>query len=238
VSDSSSNKLQFNFMGLLQGVVASWPIGIAVFTYGIVFGIMSRQAGLTPFDAVIMGALVFAGASQMVAMSVWAPVLPVWTIILTVMSVNLRHVLMGAAIQPYFSRLSRFKAYGSLFFMNDESWALTMKEFKNGSTNGAFLIGSGLVVFVAWLSSTYVGQVLISTMTDPAKYGLDFAFTAVFLSLLMGMRSGKSDILPWLTAALFAMVAHKFLPGKWYILIGAVSGSGLYALINGGKSVQ
>lgn len=230
--------IQFNLRGVLRGVTASWPIGVAVFTYGIVFGIMSRQAGLSVFDAIAMGALVFAGASQMIAVTLWAPVLPVATIIFTTFAVNLRHVLMGAAIQPWFSKLSPLKAYGSLFFMNDESWALTMSRFAKGETNGAFLLGSGLVVFVTWLSSTYAGQVLVSAMTDPSKYGLDFAFTAVFISLLISLRRGKSDILPWLTAAIVAVVAHKFLPGKWYILLGAVSGSGLYAIVKGGDRVQ
>lgn len=60
---------------------------------------------------------------------------------------------------------------------------------------------------------------------DPAVFGLDFAFTAVFISLLVGMWHGKRDFFPWLVAALAAVIAEHFLPGKWYILVGALSGS-------------
>lgn len=229
----------YNFRGVLDGIAASWPIGLAVFTYGFVFGILSRQAGLTLFDSVAMGALVFAGASQLIVLGFWQTALPVVTIVATCFAVNLRHVLMGAAIQPWFKDLSKTKIYSTLFFMNDESWALTLGRFASGYKNCAFLLGSGLVIYVSWLSSTYLGQSTTSSVADPSKWGLDFAFTAVFLSIMIGLRRGSSDIVPWLVAAATSVAASEFLPGKWYILIGAITGSLTYVLIpKGRKCVQ
>ncbi len=66
-----------------------------------------------------------------------------------------------------------------------------MSEYDKGKCNAAFLLGSGLVLYVAWVNSTVVGRVLGSAVQNPAQWGLDFVFTAVFLSLLTGFWKGE-----------------------------------------------
>jgi predicted branched-subunit amino acid permease len=60
---------------------------------------------------------------------------------------------------------------------------------------------------------------------NPAHWGLDFAFVAVFVALLAGMWKGKGDLLPWAAAAAVAVAAAHWLPGEWYIILGALAGS-------------
>jgi predicted branched-subunit amino acid permease len=60
---------------------------------------------------------------------------------------------------------------------------------------------------------------------DPARWGLDFAFTAVFLALLAGMWKGRGDLVPWGVAAVVAVAASGLLPGYWYVLLGGLAGS-------------
>lgn len=224
--------VRFDRRGLLEGARESWPIALGVFTYGLVFGLLARQAGLGAAGALSMSAFVFAGASQFVALGLWGPDLPFTGIVVTTLVVNLRHVLMGAALGPWFSRLTPLQAYGSLFFMNDESWALTLSRAgRGGEINGAYLLGSGLTVYAAWLSATLAGRLAVAGLDDPARWGLDFAFTAVFLSLLLGLRRGRSDLLPWLVAAAVSYFTSRTLPGKWHILAGALAGSLAAALI-------
>jgi len=139
---------------------------------------------------------------------------------------------MGAALYPWFSRLPLVKAYTSVFFMVDESWALAMSEFAAGGRDAAFLPGSGLTLFVAWVSSTIIGQTAGALIQNPAQWGLDFAFTAVFVALLVGMWRGKGQILPWVVAAVVAIAAAHWLPGKWYILLGGLAGSAVGAMTN------
>jgi len=222
--------LSFNLSGVWAGVKQSIPINIGVFTYGLVFGILARQAGLSLTESLLMSGLVFAGASQFTALGLWVAPLPVLTIILTTLLVNLRLLLMGAVLHPWFSRLNFFQRYVSLFFMTDESWALTMSQFAKGKRNAAFLLGSGLTVFVAWTSATGIGRTIGSVLQDPSRLGLDFAFTAVFIALLVGLWKGKADILPWIVAAIVALIAAQWLPGKWYILCGGLAGSLIGAL--------
>ena len=217
--------LPFDRAGLIYGAQRSLPLALGVFAYGSVFGVLAQQAGLSVLEAVLMSGLVFAGASQFVAVGLWATPLPVLTIVLATLIINLRHLLMSAALSPWFLRVPPPAAYGSLFFLNDESWALTMNELHAGNANGAFLLGSGLVMFVAWLAATVVGRFLSAAVSDPARWGLDFAFTAVFVALLVGQWKGKTDVVPWIVAGLVAVLAERFFGGTWYILLGGLAGS-------------
>ena len=222
----AGGKVTFTFAGALEGAKRCLPIEVAGFAIGLVFGVLAGQAGLSAAETVLMSALVFSGATQFVVLGLWAAPLPVAAIVLTTLVVNLRYVLMSATLAPWFSGLSRPKAYGSIFFLADENWALAMGEHAKGRRDAAFLIGGGLAMFVSWTVSSLVGRTVGGALEDPARWGLDFAFTAVFLALFAGLwRGRKSDLLPWVVAAAVAVAAHLLLPGQWYVLLGGLAGS-------------
>ncbi len=220
-----SERVTFTIGGALIGARQSIPLALSVFAYGTVFGVLARQTEMSLVEAAAMSAMVYAGSAQLIVLDLWTTPLPVLTIVLTTLIVNLRHLLMGAALRPWFSKLSASQAYGSAFFIVDESWALTMREFMFGGSDGAFLIGSGLTLFAAWLGATVTGYVMGTMVQNPARLGLDFAFPAVFVALLIGMWKGKSDLWPWAVAAGVAVFSARYLPGKWYILLGGLAGS-------------
>ncbi len=62
-------------------------------------------------------------------------------------------------------------------------------------------------------------------MQNPEAYALDFVFVAVFTALLMTLWRGRQDLTPWLIAAISAVLCQQMLPGKWYIVIGGISGA-------------
>lgn len=215
----------FTLRGAVLGFRKCVPIAVGVFAYGLVFGVLAQQAGLTVVEALLMSATVLAGAAQLIAVEIWADPVPTLTIVLTTLVVNLRYLLMGASLRPWFSKLSPAKAYGSAFFMADENWALTMSEYRDGRARGAFLAGSGFAIFTFWLAATAIGATAGNVIDDPARWGLDFAFTAVFVTLAVSLWDGRSDLAPWATAAVVAVVAAQYLPGRWYILLGGLVGS-------------
>ena len=215
----------YTLKGLLEGLRQAIPIAIGVYIYGLVVGILTKQAGLSLVESLLMSGLVFAGASQFTALGLWVVPLPSLTIILTTLIINLRHLLMGAALRPWFSHLNFWQRYASLFFVTDENWALTMSRFAKGGRDAAFLVGSGVALYIAWTGATLTGHLLGSAIQDPTKWGLDFAFTAVFVALLVGLWKGKSNLLPWVVAAAVAVATAYLLPGKWYILCGGLAGS-------------
>lgn len=219
------NAPTYTLAGLRRGFIACLPPALGVFVYGLVFGVLSRQAGLSDAQALSMSAFVYAGASQLLAMDLWGPNLDAAAVVVTTLVVNLRHVLMGASVAPWYRELGPGRAYGTVFLMADENWAMAMAAYARGERDGAYMAGGGLAVWSAWLLATGLGRLLTGGLADPAALGLDFAFTAVFLALLTGFWRGRSDLLPWGIAAAVSLAAWVLAPGKWYILAGGLAGS-------------
>ena len=222
-SEPGRTPVTFGWDGVCAGFLTCAPIAIGVGGYGVAFGVLASQAGLSVAEAALMSAVVLAGASQIVAIELWADPIPVATIVLTVFAINLRYSLMGAALQPWFQSLSWKKVYGSLFFMADENWALTLRDLQSGNGRGAFLLGSGLAIWVFWVLSTVVGALVGGAVGDPTEYGIDFMLALVFVALAAELWEGRSSIVPWLVALAVAVVAAALVPGQWYILLGGLA---------------
>lgn len=222
---SEESSIRFSVEGVRDGFIECVPIALGVAGYGIVFGVLARQAGLSVAEAAFMSATVLAGAAQLIAIKLWETPIPVIAVIGTTFIVNFRYVLMGAALRPWFSQLSPLKAYGSVFFTADENWALTMGKLKSGSPQGAYLLGSGLAIWSFWIIATVIGAVAGGVIGEPSQYGLDFVLTAVFIAIAVGLWEGKSSLLPWIMAFVIAVLSAQYLPGRWYILLGGVAGS-------------
>jgi len=228
--------VRFTFAGALAGVRRTVPLALSDLAVGIIFGALAHQAGVSLLEALLMSSLVYAGSAQFVAVSLWTMPLPVVAIIVTTLVVNARYLLLGAALYPWFARLGPLKVYGSFFLLADENWALTIHEFEQGKRDAAFLVGSGLLLFISWGSTTLIGYLAGAIIQDPAQWGLDFACTAVFVALLTSMWKGKTNLLPWLVAAIVAIAAAHWLPGTWYILAGGLAGSIVGALTHADPS--
>ena len=201
---------------------------ISVAAYGLVWGVLARGAGLSLLEVLLMSGLVFAGSAQFVALDLWSTTpsaLPIGPLILAALIVNLRYLLLTATLRPLFRPDQQLQGALIMGIVSDETWAMTVGEMARGRGTVAFLLGGGVFAYVCWLATTMLGHSLGSAIDDPRKYGLDFAFTATFLALLLGMWKGKGDLVPWLVAALAAIVSARLIPGSWYILIGGVVGS-------------
>lgn len=207
------------------GAMRTLPVAVSVFAYGMVYGLLTRGADMSLLESVLNSGLVFAGSAQFVALDLWTHPLPITALIFTTFIVNLRHVLMGAALAPHMRGLPPRTTLPLLFLMADESWAMTYGAVSKGKADMGFLLGSGLLIWAAWMAATIAGRLAGSAIPNPQAFGLDFAFTAVFLSLLAGLWKGRSDIPSWAVAAITALVVHHFLPGKWYIVAGGLAGS-------------
>lgn len=214
----------------MAGFLQILPLLLAVVIYGLLFGTLAAQKGLSPLEVAVMSATVFAGASQFVAVDIWTSPPAVVLLAATALMVNLRHVLMGAALYPFIPGWSRRQAYFALFFMADENWAFALQRGAKTRLTLGFYLGLSLPLYAGWIACTTLGAIFGGFVQDPARYGLDFAFTAVFVTLLAGLWKGRASLLPWIAAALAAVAAHHFLPGVWYIAVGGIAGTLVGAL--------
>jgi len=229
---------------LRRGLFAALPLAPGVAAFGLLYGMMARQAGLSPAEAVAMSMLVHAGSAQFTALGMWS-VAGAVPIILTTLVINLRHLLMGASIAPYLRGLTTGRKALLALWMSDESYALAIAEYERGqapqrgygvpapergygvpSGHGYFL-GVNSCVYVVWAVSGLLGALLGTAIPDPARYGLDLVFPLAFLGLMMAFIKDRIGAAVALAAAVFALLGVYWLPGKWYVIVAGLLGSGL-----------
>lgn len=212
--------------GVLLGARLGAPFVLTSLLFGMVFGIGARQAGIATGEAVLMSAAVASGTAQLVALEMWRQPLPVAAIVLTTLAVNLRFVLLGAAIGPWLAGLPRRVRYGSAFLLFDENWTLAMGRLRQGERDAGVLLGSGIAMYAAWVGGTLLGSALGGRLPDPERWGLDFLVTAIFLAMLVTFWEGaRRSLAPWGVAAGTALLAAWLLPDGWHVLLGGLAGS-------------
>lgn len=210
---------------IIRGAAANMPMAASVMAYGGVLGVLASQKGLGWFDLLFMNSAIFAGSAQFVMLDMWTLPLPVIEMALAVLVINLRYLLIGASLEPLFSGRGLLCKMFMMHLVADENWAVTIAEQRRGTATIRFLFGGGIMIYLSWCSGTLAGLIGGGFIAHPETYALDFAFTAVFTSLAVGLWQGKKDVLPWLVAGGLALLAHHLLPGKWYIVIGGLGGA-------------
>ena len=208
-----------------QGAVANLPVAASVAAYGSVLGILAAKQQISWQTLLAMNLTIFAGAAQFVMVEMWLPPLPVLEMVLGVMVINMRYLLIGASLRPLFAGRPFWQKALGMHLVADENWAVTMAARHRGQGSVGFLLGGGICLLTVWCGGTLAGHRLGAFVQHPEAFGLDFAFAAVFTALLAGFWKDRSDGLPWCVAAVLALVTSQVLPGKWYIVCGALGGA-------------
>ncbi|MBM4348015.1 MAG: AzlC family ABC transporter permease, partial [Deltaproteobacteria bacterium] len=153
------------------GVKAALPIVLGYIPVGMAFGVLARQAGLTPIEVGLMSLLVYAGASQFLAIEMilkgmaWSP------IIFATFFINLRHSLMSSTLSLYFNR-NRLRTLGLLSAeLTDESFAVAMSNTSKIENRPVYLFGLQITSHVAWITGSVAGA-LFGGLIDHKSYGI------------------------------------------------------------------
>jgi len=231
LSQQINNSMRENFF---QGAIQSWPMIINAVLFGIVFGIVARDTGLSAINTVLMNGLVNAGSSQLIALSIWSDT-GIATIAMIVMFVNVRHILMSLTIASHVPELMSKKGWVAAYFITDGTWSIAMRHLHNNPSNVvtlAYIIGSGIAILIPWLFAAYLGHTLGGLIPDYTVFGLDFFSAISFAALLGGMWNGRKIIIPWAVAALCSISLSLYIPIYWAIPIAAIIAASLATVIN------
>lgn len=214
------------------GARAALPIVIAAAPFGALFGALAVENGMTVFEAGLMSAILFAGASQMVGIELFGENISPWLIVFSIFAVNFRHILYSAVTGRYITHLSFFQRYFSFFFLTDPQFALMETRHDEGKQiSFVWMMGAGTMFWVPWLCLTIIGAVFGTLIEDPAKWGIDFLLPIYFLSLVMGFRKRANWAPIVIASGTVSILAFHFIGSPWHITIGALAGILLAAII-------
>lgn len=214
--------------GLAEGARLSAPVLPGTVIFGLAFGTIAAQKGLTLTDTVLMNALVFAGAAQLVALEVWTNPLT-FGVLVSIAAlaaiVNARLILMGASLRPWLGPLPAWQVYPMLLLTTDSTWIVGMRYRASGGSDASVYLGAGLAIWALWVLSVIPGYLLGAVITDPKRFGFDLLLPVFFAAMLVQIWRGGKRAIGWIVAGVVALLAAYLIPGWWFIVIGAVAGS-------------
>ena len=217
------------------GVRAEIPLLIGGFPFGLIYGALALNAGLSKAAAQVMSFTVFAGSAQFIAAQLVHENTPGFVIVLTIAVVNLRHMLYSASLAPYLAALPvRWKVLLS-YLLTDEAYAPTVLHYeKEGLTPQAhwFLLGAGGVLWLDWQLGTALGIFLGAAIPESSL--LDFALPLTFIAMLVPVLRGRPAIAAALSAGVVALIAYS-LPYKLGLIVAALVGILVGTLLEGKK---
>ena len=208
----------------IAGLFDIAPVLTAFVPIGLLWGALAAGKGLSPADAGLMSAIVFAGSSQFVAVDLWRDPAPWLFLGFTTLIVNIRHVLMGASLARHMGNFPRGTKMASLFVMCDEAWAFAERRALTKPLSLSYYLGLALPCWLTWFLSSLVGAGLGARMGDPAYFGVDFAFAAMFIAILAGFWKGPRTGVVLLASGFVAALAKLYVAGAWYIVLGGLAG--------------
>lgn len=211
-------------------------MGFSIFAYGLGFGLVAAQAGYGVGRAVLTSAAIYSGSAQLAAMTLLQTgEATLWALFATILVINARYLLFGAALQPWLWQAGKLRAYGSLLLLGDSNWMLTMRMIRAGEEDRAYLAGTGLPISVGWLGGTGFGAAAVAVLPRPEAMGFDLMLAAFAASMVTAMTKSRADLMPVLVGAAVALaVAQLFGPASAIIAAG-VAGGAVAALGAGGQ---
>lgn len=205
------------------GSRAAAPVVLGYLSIGFAAGVVERAAGLSLAEVLLLSTVLYAGSAQFVAASMLAVASPPLTVVLTIFFVNLRHLLLSAALAPALAHVPAWKNALLGAQLTDETFVIAWARFaRNEPLSAAWMGGLNLSAYAAWAVANVAGAAAGAALGDARRLGFDFALTAMFAALAVmqieASRAKRRSLAVAATAALASLFLGSELPGTWHII--------------------
>ncbi|MGA9173139.1 MAG: AzlC family ABC transporter permease [Thermoactinomyces sp.] len=214
----------------LLGAKKSTPIVIGYIPIAIAFGVLARQSHLPLYSTLLMSIIVFAGASQFMAVNMLATGAASIEIIIATFILNLRHMIMSLSLMNLLSRIPTGWKTLLSFGITDESFAVaTLESTKEPDiANQYFILGLFASAYSSWVLGTAVGAILYTWIPPTISDSMSVALYAMFIGLLIPAvkAAWRRGIIAAISIALCSLFYWKFqLSMGWSIVFATIIGS-------------
>jgi len=194
------------------GLSAGLPFGLVIVPFGMVFGVVATDAGMTLAQTLSFSVLVIAGASQLAALQLMVEGAPLAVVVLTALAVNLRLAMYSASLAPHLGQASLGARAAVAWLLVDQAYAVAFLQFERVPdwplpAKLAYYFGAVTPVAPTWVLGTALGAVLGNRL--PQGLPLDFIVPITFLAMVGPMlRTAAHGV-----AALVSVLAALALAG-------------------------
>ena len=217
---------------LLKGFYDVSPLLLPVVPFGIIFGAIGIELGFGPYITYATSIIIFSGASQIVFFQLLSNGASSLIAITSSSVVSTRHLLYGAVVAQYLSKLSLIWKIFLSYLLTDQAFAVSQEFFKKNSNDEYkhyHLLGAGLTLWTVWQLTTVIGILLGSIV--PEELGLSFTIPLTFLALLINYFRKIDHLIVIFLSGLSSILFYDA-PLKSYIILSCVVSLFIIFLIN------
>lgn len=167
------------------GVKKGLTIAFGYIPIAIAFGILARSNGIPVHIIIAMSIIVYAGASQFVAVKLIALNAGLWGIVLATFILNLRHLLMSASVSQRINKKTNTGLLAIISFgITDESFSLiSLSEEK--VLDDKYVFGINLIAYLSWVAGTVLGIFMGTGLPEIIQSSMGIALYSMFIGLLI-----------------------------------------------------
>ncbi|PWJ83945.1 putative branched-subunit amino acid permease [Pseudaminobacter salicylatoxidans] len=214
-----------------RGARLSIPVIVASGPFAMLFGAIAVDNGFSVFEATLMSAAVFGGASQMVGIELFGHHVAPWLIVLSIFAVNFRHVLYSAAVGRHLAHWPLAQQAAAYFLLTDPQYAFAESAGQKGKVSFVWYMGAALAVYVPWVLLTAAGALFGKLIPDTKALGVDFLLPIYFLGLVMDFRKRPLWLPIVAVSAVASILAYKLVGSPWHVSLGALAGVALAVIL-------
>jgi 4-azaleucine resistance transporter AzlC len=207
-----------------KGFMDVIPLTIPVIPFGIIYGVVGVELGLSPLVTFAMSFIIFAGSSQIAFVQLYTAGASPLVMISSVLAINSRHFLYSAVLAQYLNKLNLYWKILLGYLMTDQAFSVSLSYFKKNQKktfSHYHMLGSGFTLWLLWQISTLSGIVLGNVI--PEALGLEFAIPLTFLSLIIAELKKYDHLLIIIISGAISLITYNF-PLKVYIILSAFVG--------------
>ncbi|NLT35225.1 MAG: AzlC family ABC transporter permease [Gaiellales bacterium] len=217
-----------------EGMKDAVPVVLGYVPIGIAYGILGVSAGVPAWGVIGMSVMVFAGSAQLVGVSLLGAGVTPLTLLATTLLLNLRHLLYSSALVPKLQKMPKSRLAWLAAELTDETFVMaTRAAERRGRLSFPFVAGLNGVSQLSWIAGSTIGALAGSLVGDPARLGLDYALTAMFIGLLALQLHGRRELVVAGVAAMASLALAVLGVGAWGALVATLAASVAGTLLPG-----
>lgn len=221
---SASLKVSTN---LKDGMISGLPIVIGYFPVAVAFGLLAKTVHISFIDTCLFSIIVFAGASQFMALDLIKAGIATGDIILATFLLNLRHLMMSASLSIRLKEIKKRWLPFITFGVTDETFSVS--SMKGGNLNAQFLFALHGISYASWVLGTITGYLAGSNLPVSLQSSLGVGLYAMFAALLIPETKKSSNILilALISGAIYLIIDYfELLQSGWSLITTIVVASG------------